>query len=74
MNQRVNKPDYPFDGSLLYSFIHEDAFYFIRGDKKFVYREQSIILKFVGSIYRQITKINVYLMVGEPTLRDEFGT
>ena len=34
-----NKPDYPFDGTLLYSFIHEDAFYFIRGDKKFVYRE-----------------------------------
>jgi hypothetical protein len=39
MNQRVNKLDYPFDGSLLYSFIHKDAFYFIRGDKKFVYRE-----------------------------------
>ena len=33
-----NKDVYPFDGTLLYSFIHEDTFYFIRGDKKFVYR------------------------------------
>jgi hypothetical protein len=37
-NRFLNKPDYPFDGSLLYSFIHEDTFYLIRGDKKFVYR------------------------------------
>ncbi|SFV66284.1 hypothetical protein MNB_SV-14-1793 [hydrothermal vent metagenome] len=33
-----NKSIYPFDGKLLYSFIHEDTFYLIRGDKKFVYK------------------------------------
>ena len=37
-NRFVDKPDYPFNGALLYSFIHDDTFYLIRGDKKFVYR------------------------------------
>jgi len=40
-NRFVDKETYPFDGKLIYSFIHEDTFYFIRGDKKFVYREEA---------------------------------
>jgi len=40
-NRFVDKESYPFDGKLIYSFIHEDTFYFIRGDKKFVYREEA---------------------------------